>query len=65
MYRKINITETAITLRGASLGPHRTSPQLLIKCNVTAINNNLLTLSISRSHLTIIIINSNSPYCLP
>ena len=65
MYRKINITETAITLRGASLEQHRTSPQLQIKCNVAAINNNLLTLSISRSHLTIIIINSNSPYCLP
>ena len=48
MYRKINITETAITLRDASLEQHRTSPQLLIKCNnVTAINNNLLTLSIN------------------
>ena len=40
MYHKINITETAISLRGASLEQHRTSPQLLIKCNVTAINNN-------------------------
>ena len=40
MYHKINITETAISLRGASHEQHRTSPQLLIKCNVTAINNN-------------------------